>query len=48
MPNDLHNRRTLLRAATAAGVAWAAADLVPIDEALAWAGRQAARPASLS
>jgi gluconate 2-dehydrogenase gamma chain len=41
MPNDLHDRRTFLRAATAAGVAWAAADLVQVEEALAWAARQA-------
>jgi gluconate 2-dehydrogenase gamma chain len=50
MPNDLHNRRTFLRAATAAGAAWAAADLVQVEEALAWAARQAraAGGASLS
>jgi gluconate 2-dehydrogenase gamma chain len=46
---DLHNRRTFLRAAAAASVAWAAADLVEIEEALAWASEQsaAAQPAPL-
>ncbi len=39
--NDLHNRRTFLRAAMAAGAAWAAADLVQVEEALAWAAGQA-------
>jgi gluconate 2-dehydrogenase gamma chain len=39
--NDLQNRRAFLRAAAAAGVAWAAADLVQVDEALAWAAGQA-------
>jgi len=38
---DLHNRRTFLRAAAAASVAWAAADLVEIEDALAWATHQA-------
>lgn len=42
--NDLHNRRTFLRAAAAAGVAWAATDLLQVDQALAWAGTQAASP----
>jgi gluconate 2-dehydrogenase gamma chain len=37
----LQSRRAFLRAAAAAGVAWAAADLVEIEEALAWAARQA-------
>lgn len=41
---DLHNRRTFIRAAAAASVAWAAADLVEIEEALAWASEQAAAP----
>ena len=40
--NDLHNRRAFLRAAVAAGAAWAAADLVQVEDALAWAGQQAA------
>jgi gluconate 2-dehydrogenase gamma chain len=31
------NRRTFLRAAAAAGAAWAAADLMQVEEALAWA-----------
>lgn len=39
--NDLHNRRAFLRAAAAAGVAWAAADLLQVEDALAWAGQQA-------
>ena len=40
--NDLHNRRAFVRAAVAAGAAWAAADLVQVEDALAWAGQQAA------
>jgi gluconate 2-dehydrogenase gamma chain len=40
--NDLHNRRAFLRAAMAAGAAWAAADLVQVEEAIAWASGQAA------
>jgi gluconate 2-dehydrogenase gamma chain len=40
--NDLHTRRTFLRAAAAAGAAWAAADVVEIEEALAWAAQQTA------
>jgi hypothetical protein len=39
---DHYNRRAFLRAAAAAGVAWAAADLVQIEDALAYAGQQAA------
>jgi hypothetical protein len=39
---DLQNRRAFLRAAMAAGVAWAAADLVDVEEALAFAGQQPA------
>jgi gluconate 2-dehydrogenase gamma chain len=39
---DLQNRRSFLRAAMAAGVAWAAADLVDVEEALAYAVQQAA------
>jgi hypothetical protein len=42
---DLHNRRSFLRAAAAAGAAWAAADLLQVEEALAWAVDQKARPA---
>src|SRR5438093_10283404 len=38
--NDVHNRRAFLRAAAAAGAAWAAADVAQIEEALAWAARQ--------
>jgi len=41
--NDLHNRRTFLRAAAAAGAAWATADLAHVEEALAWAGHQAGK-----
>jgi gluconate 2-dehydrogenase gamma chain len=37
---DLHNRRAFLRAAIAAGAAWAAADLVQVEDALAWAAQQ--------
>ncbi len=39
---DLHNRRAFLRAVAAAGVAWAAADLVDVEHALAYAGQQVA------
>jgi gluconate 2-dehydrogenase gamma chain len=42
--NDLHNRRTFLRAAAAASVAWAAADLVQVEDALAWASQQTTSP----
>jgi hypothetical protein len=38
---DLQHRRTFLRAAMAAGAAWAAADLSQVEEALAWAAEQA-------
>jgi gluconate 2-dehydrogenase gamma chain len=40
--SDLHDRRTFLRAAAAAGVAWAAADLTQVEDALAWASHQGA------
>jgi gluconate 2-dehydrogenase gamma chain len=40
--HDLHNRRAFLRAVTAAGVAWAAADLVEVDHAIARAAQHAA------
>jgi gluconate 2-dehydrogenase gamma chain len=40
---DLQHRRTFLRAAMAAGAAWAAADLSQVEEALAWAAEQTAR-----
>jgi gluconate 2-dehydrogenase gamma chain len=44
---DLLARRAFLRAAAAAGAAWATADLLGIDDALAWAARQtAATPSS--
>ena len=39
--SDLPNRRMFLRAAMAASTAWAAADLMQVDEALAWAAQQA-------
>jgi gluconate 2-dehydrogenase gamma chain len=39
--SDLHNRRMFLRAAAAAGAAWAAADLIHVDEALAYAAQHA-------
>jgi gluconate 2-dehydrogenase gamma chain len=38
---DLQHRREFLRAAMAAGAAWAAADLGQVEAALAWAGEQA-------
>lgn len=38
---DLQSRRGFLRAAAAAGAAWAAADLLDVETALAWAARQA-------
>jgi gluconate 2-dehydrogenase gamma chain len=41
---DLQTRRTFLRAAAAAGAAWAAVDLAQVEEALAWAGEQVAKP----
>ena len=34
---DVQQRRAFLRAAAAAGIAWAAADLWQVEEALAWA-----------
>lgn len=43
---DLHNRRTFLRAAAAAGAAWTAADLLAVEDALAWAADQTAKPGS--
>ena len=39
--DDLQNRRVFLRAAAAASVAWAAADLAQVEDALAWASHQA-------
>lgn len=41
---DLQNRRAFLRAAAAAGAAWATADIVHVEDALAWAAGQAAAP----
>jgi len=37
--SDLRNRRAFLRAAAAAGAAWAAADIVHVEDALAWAAQ---------
>jgi gluconate 2-dehydrogenase gamma chain len=37
---DVEDRRAFLRAAAAAGVAWAGADLFHFEEALAWAAQQ--------
>jgi gluconate 2-dehydrogenase gamma chain len=37
---DIQTRRMFLRAAAAASAAWAAADLLHVEEALAWAARQ--------
>lgn len=37
----LHDRRAFLRAAAAAGAAWAAADVAEVESALAWASHQA-------
>ena len=37
---DIQNRRAFLRAAMAAGAAWAAADLLQVEEALAYAVHQ--------
>ena len=37
---DLLDRRAFLRAAAAAGAAWASADLLQVEDALAWAARQ--------
>src|SRR5262249_10156816 len=36
----VYDRRTFLRAAAAAGAAWAATDIAQIEDALAWAARQ--------
>jgi gluconate 2-dehydrogenase gamma chain len=43
---DLHSRRAFLRAAAAAGAAWSAADLLSVEEALAWSAAQAASKAN--
>jgi gluconate 2-dehydrogenase gamma chain len=43
---DLHARRVFLRAAVAAGAAWATANLVDVEQALAFAGQQAAAAAA--
>jgi gluconate 2-dehydrogenase gamma chain len=43
--SDLQSRRTFLRAAVAASAAWAATDLVQVEEALAWAAHQSTAPA---
>jgi gluconate 2-dehydrogenase gamma chain len=46
--SDLYARRAFLRAAAAAGAAWAAADLVHVEEALAWALDQKRKPGAQS
>lgn len=38
--SNLEDRRAFLRAASAAGVAWAAGDLLQVEAALAWAAQQ--------
>jgi len=43
---DAHTRRTFLRTAIAAGAVWATADLVEVEEALAWASHQATNKTS--
>ena len=43
---DIHSRRAFLRAAAVAGAAWSAADLLAVEEALAWSAGQAAGKAS--
>jgi gluconate 2-dehydrogenase gamma chain len=43
---DVHSRRAFLRAAAAAGAAWSAADLLSVEDALAWSAEQAAAKAS--
>ena len=43
--DHLHDRRLFLRAAAAAGVAWAAADLVQVEAALDWSAQHAATSA---
>ena len=42
---NLHNRRMFLRAAAAAGAAWATEDLAHVEDALAWAAREASSTA---
>jgi gluconate 2-dehydrogenase gamma chain len=51
--SDLHARRAFLRAAVAAGAAWATANLFDVEDALAFAGQQAsatvaAQPSTLT
>jgi hypothetical protein len=38
--SNQQDRRAFLRAASAAGVAWAAGDLLQVEAALAWAAQQ--------
>jgi gluconate 2-dehydrogenase gamma chain len=38
---DVQNRRAFLRAAAAAGAAWATVDIAQVEDALAWAAQQA-------
>jgi len=42
----LHNRRAFLRAAVAAGAAWATTDLLDVEDALAFASQQASARAA--
>jgi len=46
--SDLENRRRFLRAAAAAGAAWAARGLWEVEDALAWAERQVTAGSALS
>src|SRR4030095_14337709 len=41
---DFHARRAFLKAAAAAGAAWATADLFEVEDALAFASQQASAP----
>ena len=45
---DLLSRRAFLRAAAAAGAAWSAADLLAVEEALAWSAGQAGTTGSFA
>lgn len=44
---DLQSRRAFLRAAAAAGAAWSAADLLSVEDALAWSAEQATAKATV-
>ncbi len=45
---DLQSRRAFLRAAAAAGAAWSAADLLTVEDALAWSAEQAGAKATVA